>query len=141
MATEESMIHYPSTHALHTEEGTKDLKHYFAYLAAKTVCRLRIDLTLLRSNPTDPVLLGQFTERLENLASNSVSWGFQDIHRLAQALLRVMLDLRSGIQGWDDSTARVLADGLDVLGTLVYDHENEVHRRSAVIRLLNSLTQ
>ena len=51
------MIHYPSTHALHTEEGTKDLKHYFAYLAAKTVCRLRIDLTLLRSNPTDPVLL------------------------------------------------------------------------------------
>ena len=62
-------------------------------------------------------------------------------NRLAQALLRVMLDLRAGIQSWDHSTAQVLADGLDVLGTLVYDHENEVHRRSAVIRLLNSLTQ
>jgi chemotaxis protein histidine kinase CheA len=137
------MMHYTPAHALHTEEGSKGLKRflqYFAYLSVKTVCRLRIDLMLLRSNPTDPVVLGRFTERLESLASNSVSWGFQDIHRLAQALLRVMLNLRSGIQSWDHSTAQLLADGLDVLGTLVYDRENEFKRRSAVVRLLNSLT-
>ena len=125
------MMHDTTGHALHTED---------AYLS-KTVCGLRIDLMLLRSNPDDPVVSGRFAESLESLASNSISWGFQDINRLAQALLRVMLDLKSRIQSWDHSTAQVLADGLDVLGTLVYDHENEVHRRNAVIRLLNSLTQ
>jgi hypothetical protein len=95
---------------------------------------------LLRSNPDDPVVSGRFAESLESLASNSMSWGFPDINRLAQALLRVMLNLRSGIQGWDHSTAQVLADGLDVLETLVYDWENEFQRRSSVVRLLNSLT-
>jgi len=137
------MMDYETGHALHTEEPSKGLKrslHYFAYLSARTVCRLRIDLILLRSNPDDPVVSGRFAESLERLASNSMLWGFQDIHRLAQALLRVMLNLRSGIQGWDHSTAQVLAEGLDVLETLVFDWENEFQRRSAVVRLLNSLT-
>ena len=123
-------MHDTTGHALHTED---------AYLS-KTVCVLRIDLMLLRSNPDDPVVSGRFAESLESLASNSISWGFQDINRLAQALLRVMLDLKSRIQSWDHSTAQVLADGLDVLETLVYDWENEFQRRSAVVRLLNSLT-
>ena len=134
---------YATGHALHSEEDNEGLKRslqYFACLSAKTVCRLQIDLMLLRSNPDDPVVSGRFAESLESLASNSLNWGFQDVNRLAQALLRVVLGLRSGIQGWDHSTAQVLADGLDVLGTLAYDWESEFQRRNAVVRLLNSLT-
>ena len=98
----DSRVSTPPPGPILSIESQLQLRALYEFVDAcrMTLSNIRMDLSLLESNPASAVYVKRASEHLGNLCIEADSWGFDSLYEIALSLQ--MLLLESGNQEQDD---------------------------------------
>jgi hypothetical protein len=122
-------------------ESQLKLRELYEYLEiSRTILvEIQTDLSLLESNPEDPVNLQRASERLESFCIEADSWGFNSLYEIGLGLQMLLINSGNHIQS--DAVWDTLNRGLAMLSALLEQCEEDFRWRLAIADMLDSINQ
>jgi hypothetical protein len=127
-----------STLSIESQLKLRELYEYLEISRAILV-EIQTDLSLLESNPEDPVNLQRASERLESFCIEADSWGFNSLYEIGLGLQMLLINSGNHIQS--DAVWDTLNRGLAMLSALLEQCEEDFRWRLAIADMLDSINQ
>ena len=133
-----AFAHPGSTLSIESQLKLRELYEYLEISRAILV-EIQTDLSLLESNPEDPVNLQRASERLESFCIEADSWGFNSLYEIGLGLQMLLINSGNHIQS--DAVWDTINRGLAMLSALLEQCEEDFRWRLAIADMLDSINQ
>ena len=133
-----AFVHSGSTLTVESQLKLRELYEYLE-ISRAILAEIQTDLSLLESNPEDPVNLQRASERLESFCIEADSWGFNSLYEIGLGLQMLLINSGNHIQS--DAVWDTLNRGLAMLSALLEQCEEDFRWRLAIADMLDSINQ